>query len=278
VTGSRWKIEEGFEETKGDVGLDQYEVRGFRAWYRHVTLALLAHAILVVLRAQAQEKKWKRAGEYRTERGRTASAGAPVAGASRPARAAAVVVAFSAQPSGRGARMWRAGRVRLPCDHHRSLSPSSCQVCPPSPTSFGSNCVLCFPRKSRSRAVRRSIIGSSSRACSGSPAQVLPGASCPSASDAGQSCLVAISAGAKKEGLWVRILHVLFPHEASFASSACSPNCHCSTSKRVKITKRFKSLAQSKIYAPSMTGVTFQYPRSGSNPRDGQRTDNKQTL
>ena len=59
VAGSRWKIEEGLEEAKGEVGLDQYEVRGFRAWYRFVTLALLAHAILVVLRAQAhaQEKK-----------------------------------------------------------------------------------------------------------------------------------------------------------------------------------------------------------------------------
>jgi SRSO17 transposase len=57
VAGSRWKIEEGLEEAKGEVGLDQYEVRGFRAWYRHVTLALLAHAMLVVLRAQAREKK-----------------------------------------------------------------------------------------------------------------------------------------------------------------------------------------------------------------------------
>jgi hypothetical protein len=38
------------EEAKGVVGLDQYEVRGFRAWYRFVTLALLAHAILVVVR------------------------------------------------------------------------------------------------------------------------------------------------------------------------------------------------------------------------------------
>src|SRR5258708_3125463 len=57
VAGSRWKIEEGFEEAKGEVGLDQYEVRGFRAWYRHVTLALLAHAILVVLRADARDKK-----------------------------------------------------------------------------------------------------------------------------------------------------------------------------------------------------------------------------
>jgi SRSO17 transposase len=57
VAGRRWKIEEGLEEAKGEVGLDQYEVRGFRAWYRHVTLALLAHAILVVLRAQARGKK-----------------------------------------------------------------------------------------------------------------------------------------------------------------------------------------------------------------------------
>jgi SRSO17 transposase len=59
VVGSRWKIEEGLEEAKGEVGLDQYEVRGFRAWYRFVTLALLAHAILVMLRAKAnvQEKK-----------------------------------------------------------------------------------------------------------------------------------------------------------------------------------------------------------------------------
>jgi SRSO17 transposase len=59
VAGSRWKIEEGLEEAKGEVGLDQYEVRGFRAWYRFVTLALLAHAILVVLHTQinTQEKK-----------------------------------------------------------------------------------------------------------------------------------------------------------------------------------------------------------------------------
>jgi SRSO17 transposase len=59
VAGSRWRIEEGYEQAKGEVGLDQYEVRGFRAWYRHVTLALLAHAVLAVLRAQVntQEKK-----------------------------------------------------------------------------------------------------------------------------------------------------------------------------------------------------------------------------
>jgi hypothetical protein len=41
VAGSRWKIEECFEQAKGEVGLDQYEVRTWRAWYRYMTLALL---------------------------------------------------------------------------------------------------------------------------------------------------------------------------------------------------------------------------------------------
>jgi SRSO17 transposase len=59
VTGSRWRIEEGYEQAKGEVGLDQYEVRTWRAWYRYVTLALLAYAALVVMQGQAraQEKK-----------------------------------------------------------------------------------------------------------------------------------------------------------------------------------------------------------------------------
>jgi SRSO17 transposase len=62
VAGSRWKIEEGYEQAKGQVGLDQYEVRTWRAWYRYMTLALLAYAALVVMRAQAraQEKKEER--------------------------------------------------------------------------------------------------------------------------------------------------------------------------------------------------------------------------
>ena len=59
VAGSRWRIEEGYEQAKGEVGLDQYEVRAWRAWYRYITLALLAHAALVVMQGQtrAQEKK-----------------------------------------------------------------------------------------------------------------------------------------------------------------------------------------------------------------------------
>jgi SRSO17 transposase len=59
VAGRRWTVEEGLEEAKGEVGLDHYEVRTWTGWYRHITLALLAHALLVILRAQAQEEPKK---------------------------------------------------------------------------------------------------------------------------------------------------------------------------------------------------------------------------
>ena len=53
IAGSRWPIEVGFEQAKGEVGLDQYQVRQWTAWYRHITLALLAHAFLAILQASA---------------------------------------------------------------------------------------------------------------------------------------------------------------------------------------------------------------------------------
>jgi SRSO17 transposase len=59
VAGRRWRIEAGLEQAKGEVGLDHYEVRTWTGWYRHITLALLAHAVLVVLRAQAQVEREK---------------------------------------------------------------------------------------------------------------------------------------------------------------------------------------------------------------------------
>jgi SRSO17 transposase len=51
----RWRVEIGFEEAKGEVGLSHYEVRSWRGWYRHVTLALLAHAFLAAIRAKGQD-------------------------------------------------------------------------------------------------------------------------------------------------------------------------------------------------------------------------------
>ncbi len=52
--GTRWTVEQCFEESKGEVGLDHYEVRSWQGWYRHITLCMLAHAFLVVLRTQSQ--------------------------------------------------------------------------------------------------------------------------------------------------------------------------------------------------------------------------------
>jgi SRSO17 transposase len=45
------------ESAKGEVGLDQYQVRRWPGWYRHITLALLAPAYLTVTRAAAETKK-----------------------------------------------------------------------------------------------------------------------------------------------------------------------------------------------------------------------------
>lgn len=51
AAGHRWHIEACFEQAKGQCGLDQYEVRRYEPWQRHITLSLLAHAALAVMRA-----------------------------------------------------------------------------------------------------------------------------------------------------------------------------------------------------------------------------------
>jgi SRSO17 transposase len=51
VAGTRWNIESCFESAKGECGLDQYEVRKWNAWHRHITLSMLAQAFLVVTRS-----------------------------------------------------------------------------------------------------------------------------------------------------------------------------------------------------------------------------------
>jgi hypothetical protein len=68
VCDRRWAIEEGFAEAKGEVGLDQYEVRTWTAWHRFITLGLLAHAMLVLvrLRAGAEETTAKKGDRPRT--------------------------------------------------------------------------------------------------------------------------------------------------------------------------------------------------------------------
>ncbi|MFF4096237.1 hypothetical protein ACFYYY_20885 [Streptomyces sp. NPDC001834] len=56
VAGTRWAIEEAFQAAKNECGLDQYEVRRYPGWYRHITLAMLAHAFLAAMAAAAAQK------------------------------------------------------------------------------------------------------------------------------------------------------------------------------------------------------------------------------
>jgi SRSO17 transposase len=62
VAGQRGQIEPCFETAKGECGLDHYEVRHWQGWQRHITLAMLAHAVLAVLRGRGEKNSpWRRA-------------------------------------------------------------------------------------------------------------------------------------------------------------------------------------------------------------------------
>ena len=93
VAGTRWTIEACFEAAKGEVGLDEYEVRSWTGWHRHVTLAMLAHAYLAVVREAAaggRAAARPRRGAAAADRARGAPAalgpalGAPARSGGRP--------------------------------------------------------------------------------------------------------------------------------------------------------------------------------------------------
>jgi len=57
VAGIRWSVEECFQAAKGEVGLDQHQVRKWTSWYRYTTLVMLAHALLAVIAAQQRQHR-----------------------------------------------------------------------------------------------------------------------------------------------------------------------------------------------------------------------------
>lgn len=61
VVGARWQIECCFKEAKG-LGLDEYEVRKWDGWYRHITLTLLAHAFVSVVRSRQEVREQQENG------------------------------------------------------------------------------------------------------------------------------------------------------------------------------------------------------------------------
>jgi SRSO17 transposase len=57
VASMRYTVEQCIEEAKGETGLDEYEVRFWHSWYRHITLSMMAHAWLASIKLREQEKK-----------------------------------------------------------------------------------------------------------------------------------------------------------------------------------------------------------------------------
>ena len=65
VAGTRWAIEECFQTAKNEAGLDHYQVRTWRAWYAHITLAMLAAGWLAVTRAHEHQADRPKKGDLR---------------------------------------------------------------------------------------------------------------------------------------------------------------------------------------------------------------------
>jgi SRSO17 transposase len=106
VAGTRWTIESCFEAAKGEVGLDEYEVRSWTGWHRHVTLAMLAHAYLAAVRKAAaggRAAARPRRGAAAADRagGAPAALGPGVAPRSRSPRRARLVALAPPPPAAR---------------------------------------------------------------------------------------------------------------------------------------------------------------------------------
>jgi SRSO17 transposase len=72
LSGQRWPVETAFEEAKGEVGMDHYEVRTWRGWHHHMTQTLLAHFFLVRMRLRGKKSGADAAAGKAADRGHAA--------------------------------------------------------------------------------------------------------------------------------------------------------------------------------------------------------------
>jgi SRSO17 transposase len=56
LSGVRWAIEQSFEETKTELGMDHYEVRKYSGWHHHMLTCMLAHFFLWHLQSRLEKK------------------------------------------------------------------------------------------------------------------------------------------------------------------------------------------------------------------------------
>ena len=81
TAGTRWSIEGASESAKQEAGLADYEVRSWTGWYRHITLSLLAHAVLAAVRKLADDASPKKSATGPELIRLSVAGGPPAAGA-----------------------------------------------------------------------------------------------------------------------------------------------------------------------------------------------------
>ena len=75
VEGHRWAIEDSFETAKNEFGLDHNETRSWHGWHRHVSLVMLAFAMMAAIRHQANRPTPKKTKKSTARNSRPSSAG-----------------------------------------------------------------------------------------------------------------------------------------------------------------------------------------------------------
>ena len=60
AAGQRWQIESCFEEAKQEVGLDEYEVRSWDGWYRHITMSMIGLLLINIFKSLGKSMVWEK--------------------------------------------------------------------------------------------------------------------------------------------------------------------------------------------------------------------------
>jgi SRSO17 transposase len=101
VEGHRWAIEDGFETAKAELGLDHNETRSWHGWHRHVSLVMLAFAMLAVIRRHANASTPPKIPIRLARTRRTSSAGRSRSSAASPSGSPSDASAPPTSPPGR---------------------------------------------------------------------------------------------------------------------------------------------------------------------------------
>ena len=104
VAGARWGVEEIFQFAKNETRLDHYQVRRYDAWYRHITLSLLAAAFLVVTAYRERVRDKRAPSQDRTAWSPYPATRSAGSGRPRPDQSIPIATPTTGPTGGRGTR------------------------------------------------------------------------------------------------------------------------------------------------------------------------------